>query len=412
MQKKGWLFFLWGGILLVCLGIRFGSDFKALAKKNLALNFYNRILELYLPQVVCTAGSGRIPVYSDVAAAFFPAFSYQQEVLWYDSQTEEWTDYEDLAALENEQMEHMIEENEQMLSATQTVEGTQDNNNSDNSNSSEGSNESGTMSDSVQVAQTGEKKTEINREKLNDFDYLRQNFYIVDSSTTIGSDQLNAEQLLGEDMTITEEGDGPQILIYHTHSQEGYADSTEGDASTSVVAVGDYLAQILTEKYGFRVLHHTGEYDVGDRDHAYSNAAPALEEILEEYPSIEVVIDLHRDSISSDTRLVTEINGKSTAKIMFFNGLCRTVASGNLTGLTNPYLEDNLAFSFQMQLAAAEYYPDFTRKIYLKGYRYNMHYCPKSLLVEVGAQNNTLEEAKNAMEPLADVLSKVLRGSE
>jgi stage II sporulation protein P len=151
---------------------------------------------------------------------------------------------------------------------------------------------------------------------------------------------------------------------------------------------------------------------VGDRDHAYSNAAPALEEILEEYPSIEVVIDLHRDSISSDTRLVTEINGKSTAKIMFFNGLCRTVASGNLTGLTNPYLEDNLAFSFQMQLAAAEYYPDFTRKIYLKGYRYNMHYCPKSLLVEVGAQNNTLEEAKNAMEPLADVLSKVLRGSE
>jgi stage II sporulation protein P len=78
----------------------------------------------------------------------------------------------------------------------------------------------------------------------------------------------------------------------------------------------------------------------------------------------------------------------------------------------NPYLEDNLAFSFQMQLAAAEYYPDFTRKIYLKGYRYNMHYCPKSLLVEVGAQNNTLEEAKNAMEPLADVLSKVLTGTE
>jgi stage II sporulation protein P len=407
LQKKGWLFFLWGGILLVCLGIRFGSDFKALAKKNLALNFYNRVLELYIPQVACTADNGRIPVYSDVAAVFFPAFSYQQEVLWYDSQTEEWTDYEDLAALENEQMEHMIEENEQILSAENTqqneelAQGGEETARQENGSSDNGGN-----------AQSGEKKTEINREKLNDFDYLRQNFYIVDSSTTVGSDQLNADQLLGEDMTISEEGDGPQILIYHTHSQEGYADSVEGDPSTSVVAVGDYLAQLLTEKYGFRVLHHTGEYDVGDRDHAYSNAAPALEEILEEYPSIEVVIDLHRDSISSDTRLVTEINGKSTAKIMFFNGLCRTVASGNLTGLTNPYLEDNLAFSFQMQLAAAEYYPDFTRKIYLKGYRYNMHYCPKSLLVEVGAQNNTLEEAKNAMEPLADVLSKVLRGSE
>jgi stage II sporulation protein P len=423
-----------GVLLLVCLGVRFGSDFKVLAKKNLALNFYNRVLELYLPQLVYSADSGKIPVYSDAAAAFFPAFSYQQEALWYDSQTEEWTDYEELAALENEQMERMIEENEQSLSAentntegagTQVAEGAQDGsgngtNGTNNSSGSTGDNAGSTgnagtgdsTSDPTQSAQTEEKKTTINREKLNDYDYLRQNFYIVDSSTTIGSDQLNAEQLLSKDMTIDEDGDGPQILIYHTHSQEGYADSTEGDASTSVVAVGEYLAQILTEKYGFRVLHHTGEYDVGDRDHAYSNAAPALEEILKEYPSIQVVIDLHRDSIGSDTRLVTEINGKSTAKIMFFNGLCRTAASGNLTSLVNPYLEDNLAFSFQMQLAAAEYYPDFTRKIYLKGYRYNMHYCPKSLLVEVGAQNNTLEEAKNAMEPLADVLSKVLTGTE
>ena len=80
--------------------------------------------------------------------------------------------------------------------------------------------------------------------------------------------------------------------------------------------------------------------------------------------------------------------------------------------LPNPYLEDNLALSFQLQLAAAEYYPDFTRQIYLKGYRYNMHYCPKSLLVEVGAQNNTFEEAKNAMEPLADILDRVLHGKE
>jgi len=61
-----------------------------------------------------------------------------------------------------------------------------------------------------------------------------------------------------------------------------------------------------------------------------------------------------------------------------------------------------------MQLAAAEYYPGYTRKIYLKGYRFNMHYCPKTLLVEVGAQTNTVQEAKNAMVPLADILNKVL----
>ena len=97
------------------------------------------------------------------------------------------------------------------------------------------------------------------------------------------------------------------------------------------------------------------------------------------------------------------------AKIMFFNGLSRTTASGDIPYLKNPYISDNLAFSFQMQLAAAEYYPDFTRRIYLKGYRFNMHFCPKSMLVEVGAQTNTFEEAKNAMEPLADLFAKVLK---
>ena len=95
---------------------------------------------------------------------------------------------------------------------------------------------------------------------------------------------------------------------------------------------------------------------------------------------------------------------------MFFNGLSRTTSTGDIAYLKNPYIEDNLAFSFQMQLAAAEYYPGLTRRIYLKGYRYNMHFCPKSLLVEVGAQTNTLKEAKNSMEPLADLLSKVLKG--
>ena len=99
----------------------------------------------------------------------------------------------------------------------------------------------------------------------------------------------------------------------------------------------------------------------------------------------------------------------TTMNMVIFNGLSRTTASGDIPYLKNPYISDNLAFSFQMQLAAAEYYPDFTRRIYLKGYRFNMHFCPKSMLVEVGAQTNTFEEAKNAMEPLADLFAKVLK---
>jgi len=258
------------------------------------------------------------------------------------------------------------------------------------------------------IISAAEKQVVINRSKLQEFDYLRQNFYQVDNTTTIGSELLNAIKFLEKDMTLAQEVEGPQILIYHTHSQEAYANSIPGDASTSVVALGDYLEVLLEQQYGIEVLHHKGQYDVEKRDSAYSNALPDLENVLKENPSIEVVIDLHRDGVPADRHLVTEINGKPTAQIMFFNGLSRTTASGNLDYLANPYIEDNLAFSFQMQLAASEYYPGFARKIYLKGYRYNMHLRPKSLLIEVGAQTNTFEEAKNAMEPLADILTKVL----
>ena len=260
----------------------------------------------------------------------------------------------------------------------------------------------------AQAALATEKVVVYPREKLNDFDYLIQNFYQVDSTTTINSSQLNADALLEKDLRLSHDASTPQILIYHTHSQEGYADSVPGDASTSVVGVGDYLTSLLTERYGFNVIHHKGEYDVGDRDHAYSKAGPGLEAVLAENPGVEVVIDLHRDGVAESTRLVTQVNGIQMAQVMFFNGLSRTTAMGDIDYLYNPYIADNLAISFQMQLKAAEYYPGFTRRIYLKGYRYNMHYCPKTLLIEVGAQTNTVSEAMNAMVPLADLLNKVL----
>ncbi len=83
---------------------------------------------------------------------------------------------------------------------------------------------------------------------------------------------------------------------------------------------------------------------------------------------------------------------------------------GPIPYLENPYREDNLSFSLQLQLKASAWYPGLTRKIYLKGLRYNQHLRPCSCLVEVGAQTNTYQEAKNAMEPLADIFSMVLLG--
>ncbi len=254
------------------------------------------------------------------------------------------------------------------------------------------------------------RQVQIDRTQLSDYETLVQNFYAIDANTMVGSDQLSAEKLLGMDMTLTKEGEEPQILIYHTHSQEAFADSVPGDVNTGIVGVGEYLTQILTEQYGYRVLHHTGEYDVETRDNAYSKALPAVEQILAENPSLQVIIDLHRDEVAEGTRLVTDLQGRPTARFMFFNGLSRTRKTGDIDYLQNDNQEANLAFSFQMQLKAAEYYPGLTRRIYLKGYRYNMHLRPRTLLVELGAQNNTVEEAMNACDPLAHILDMVLRG--
>lgn len=257
----------------------------------------------------------------------------------------------------------------------------------------------------------GEKVLSIDREALQDFDRLVSDFYAVDSTTYIGRDQLDVNKLSGKDMTLQQtDSSMPQILIYHTHSQESFIDSVPGDDMTTIIGAGEKLAGILRDKYGFNVIHYTGKFDVESRDYAYSNAAPALEALLQEYPSIEVIIDLHRDEVSADRKLVTDIGGRPTAKFMFFNGLSRTNKTGEIEYLQNPNLDENLAFSFQMQMVSNEYYPGITRKIYLKGYRYNMHYRGKTLLIELGAQTNTVEEIMNACDPLAHILSLVLAG--
>ena len=147
---------------------------------------------------------------------------------------------------------------------------------------------------------------------------------------------------------------------------------------------------------------------VGDRSEAYTYAEERVREVIEDNPSIEVVIDLHRDGVNENTRLVTNINGKDTAQLMLLNGLCRTVANGPISYLQNDYLTENLAFSFKIQRKAAEYYPDLMRRIYLRSYQYNLHILPRCLLVECGAQTNTVEEAQNAMPLLADMLYLVL----
>lgn len=261
------------------------------------------------------------------------------------------------------------------------------------------------------AAQPAAPTVDMSIEKLRDFDYLLSNFYTVDSSTMIGPEQLNADDLLSRSMKIDNTTGGPKVIIFHTHSQEEFVDSTPGDPATSIVGMGDYLTELLNEK-GIETIHDTGVYDIIngqlDRSNAYENAEASVRPLIEANPTLEVAIDLHRDGVAEGTHLVTEINGKPTAKIMYFNGLSRTRTNGDIDYLYNPYIQDNLAFSLQMQLASESLYPGFVRHIYLRAYRYNLHLLPKSLLVEAGAQTNTVAEMRNAMEVLADTLAHVI----
>ena len=248
--------------------------------------------------------------------------------------------------------------------------------------------------------------------QLQDYDFLIKHFYTVHSSTTARREEMDAAVLTGMDLSMKKDPSVPQILIYHTHSQETYADYAAGNKKATVVELGNRLTALLEEK-GYQVLHDTTSYDMAagklDRNHTYNYALDGIMGILQKYPSIQVVLDLHRDGVKESLHMVRTVNGKATAPIMFFNGMSQT-PEGEIEYLKNPYKTENLAFSLQMQLLAEEEYPDLTRKIFLKGLRYNLHVRPRSALIEVGAQTNTLEEALNAMEPLADLLDQVLGG--
>lgn len=252
----------------------------------------------------------------------------------------------------------------------------------------------------------------ISEKKLKNYAYLRSHFYTVDQTTKTNAKELDAGKLLKKNMKIRKDGSKPKILIYHTHSQEAFKDSKAGDKKTSIVGMGDILTKELNDTYRIPTMHHEGVYDlIGgkmDRSRAYQLAEVKVRKILKKYPSIEVVIDLHRDGVGNNTHLVTSIDGKKTGQIMFFNGLSRTKKNGDIAYLKNPYIQDNLAFSMQMQLAAAKKYPGFTRRIYLKSYRYNMHLMPKYLLIEAGAQTNTVKEMQRSMKVLADLLDAVV----
>lgn len=262
-----------------------------------------------------------------------------------------------------------------------------------------------------------------NLDELRSLENLQKQFYVIArkdtgaKETDITPEIFDVDKFMSETLKLKESTDGPQVLVFHTHAREMYADSDTGNPYEGVIGIGDRLAYILENKYGIKTMHVTQSFDTVNGKSkvlgAYERMEPVINKVLEDNPSIEFVIDIHRDAIDNpDIQLTTQINGKSAAKIMFVNGLTKIYDQDgvltDLEDLPNPYLGSNLALSFNLQLAANKLYPEFARKIYLKGYRYSLNMCPKSVLVEVGAATNTKEQALNATEPLADIIASVI----
>ena len=262
----------------------------------------------------------------------------------------------------------------------------------------------------LDLKQWMEERTEGDQEA--EFETLLNRYFSMDAATTIDSSRLN-NSLLDLDLTLDTEKEGPQILIYHSHSQEGFVDTVEGDDTTTIVGVGDYLAKLLTETYGYQVIHDRGVYDlvdgVLDRNVAYDYSGAAVEQWLSQYPQIQVIIDLHRDGVDGKKFVVQE-NGRPTANLMFILGMRRTADQQDISYLPNPYIKENMAFALQIQERAEIAAPGLMRNIYLMAYRFNLHYRPRSMLLEAGTQLNTLEEEKNAMEVFAGILDAELKG--
>lgn len=217
----------------------------------------------------------------------------------------------------------------------------------------------------------------------------------------------------GSDLTIYDKSK-PTVLIYHSHTTEAYSlldtgyyissDARSNNSARNMVRVGDDLAAYL-EKQGFNVIH---DRTIHDKDYtkSYDNSRVTIEKYLEQYPSIEVTIDVHRDDItySNKTKVkpTAKINGKKAARMMIISG-CEYNRVKNF-----PDWEENLKFDLQVQNKVNELYPGLMRPILFSERKYNMYETHYSFLLEVGTDANTLDEACYSARLFGNALGQLL----
>lgn len=225
---------------------------------------------------------------------------------------------------------------------------------------------------------------------------------------------LDVAALASADLSLELPEEGPQVLIMHTHGSEAYTpDGTDTyvptgecrtlDTAKNVVRVGDEIARVLTEM-GLTVVHDTQLYDYPEYNGAYDRSLAAVEAWLEQYPSIRVVLDVHRDALVGEDgtiyKPITTVGGEQAAQVM--------LVMGSNALYDHPGWQENLSLAVKIQKEMNTLWPTLARPIGLRENRYNQQTTTGSLLVEVGAHGNTLQEALAAARMFARAAGAVL----
>lgn len=261
----------------------------------------------------------------------------------------------------------------------------------------------------------GENTFKIIESHFGDSGLKFENFYVNNKS---GIDLNIAEELSKKpDMSIKKDG-SPQVLIYHTHTCESFMDKDQGfyfesfyprteDKRFSVVRVGDAICESL-KKAGIGSIHDTTCHDSPSFSGSYKRSAETIDRNLAEHPSIQVTIDIHRDTIGNNERgkikPTFRVGDKKAAQIMIMSG-CDLDGSMNF-----PDWEFNLRFALRLQKSAETLYPGMTRSLFFGPVKYNMNKTHSSLLIEVGTEVNTLNEAVYSGTLIGNALVNVFEG--
>lgn len=224
--------------------------------------------------------------------------------------------------------------------------------------------------------------------------------------------KVDIDELGREPLKIRFYSKGPAVLIYHTHTTEAYSrvykflggkdPRWDTNPQNSVVRVGSELAAKLKKKHGIDVIHNGSVHDYPSYSGSYERSLNTVQSILKSYPSIKIVLDIHRDALSDEPlRMVKSIEGMNAAQIML-------VVGTNEGGLWHPYWRENLKLAVKLQTRMNALYPGLARPINLRTGRFNQHVSSGALLLEVGGDGNTLEEALRSTEYIAGVLAEVI----